>query len=81
MSRLVVFGDSYACIPSAKYPPLETTWHYNLAKKFDLDYENYGESGTNLDWSVNQYINYLKKRKDHNDIIIFVLTAPVLLTD
>ena len=46
---LVVFGDSYVQNGGR---PIEETWHYKLALKYNMEYHNYGWNGNCLayDW-------------------------------
>lgn len=39
---LVVFGDSYV---RNGYCPIEETWHYKLALKYNMEYHNFGWNG------------------------------------
>jgi len=76
MKRLVVFGDSYSCVPSEGYPPLDTTWHFQLARHFNLEYKNFAHSGTSLEWSLQQYLTYAESEYEEGDCILFVQTTP-----
>ena len=40
---VIVFGDSY--VQNAANP-IEETWHYKLARKYNMEYHNWGRNGT-----------------------------------
>lgn len=47
--KIIVFGDSY--VQNAGRP-IEETWHYKLAEKYNMEYHNWGKNGTCIayDW-------------------------------
>ena len=52
--KIVVFGDSY--VQNAGRP-IEETWHYKLARKYNMEYHNWGRNGNCLayEWKTDQF--------------------------
>ena len=46
--RIAVIGDSY--VKNHK-EPVENTWHYKFAKKYGIQYFNYGRNGNSIAYS------------------------------
>lgn len=51
---IVVFGDSYV---QNSANPIEETWHYKLAVKYNMEYHNWGRNGNCLayEWRTEQF--------------------------
>jgi len=69
---LVVFGDSYV---RNGYCPIEETWHYKLALKYNMEYHNFGWNGNCIayDWGEKygppMYERY-QTLPDHADYVV-----------
>jgi hypothetical protein len=71
MSRLVLFGDSFAT-----QWPNDYAWTNQLAKKFDGEQVNYAIGGSSIEYSLFQFSNYMKKNHRETDKIVFILSHP-----
>ena len=71
MSRLVLFGDSFAT-----QWPNDYAWTNQLAKKFDAEQVNYAMGGSSIEYSLFQFSNYMKKNHRETDKIVFILSHP-----
>ena len=74
MNRLIIFGDSFVTLERRKdfsFP----FWTEQLAEKLGLSLVVHGKGGTNLNWSLINYYNYIKNDYNKEDIIIFVVTS------
>lgn len=51
---VIVFGDSY--VQNAANP-IEDTWHYKLARKYNMEYHNWGRNGSCVayEWETEQF--------------------------
>jgi len=51
---VIVFGDSYVQNSAC---PIQETWHYKLAAKYNMEYHNWGRNGTCIayDWQREQF--------------------------
>ena len=70
---LVIFGDSYV---KNHVRPIEETWHYKLAAKYNMEYRNFGWNGncvaydrTAENFGPPMYERY-KELPDHADYVI-----------
>lgn len=71
---LIVFGDSFVSHERKKdfsFP----FWTEQLAEKLDVSLVVHGKGGTNLNWSLLNYHNYIKNDYNEEDIILFVVTS------
>ena len=52
--RIIVFGDSYVQNAGC---PIQETWHYKLAAKYDMEYHNWGRNGNCLayEWETERF--------------------------
>lgn len=52
--KIIVFGDSY--VQNAANP-IEETWHYKLARKYNMEYHNWGRNGSCVayEWETEQF--------------------------
>ncbi len=52
--KIIIFGDSY--VQNAGRP-IEETWHYKLAEKYNMEYHNWGRNGNCLayEWKTDQF--------------------------
>lgn len=52
--KVIVFGDSY--VQNAGNP-IEYTWHYKLARKYNMEYHNWGRNGSCIayEWKTEQF--------------------------
>lgn len=52
--KVIVFGDSYV---QNSANPIEDTWHYKLARKYNMEYHNWGRNGNCLayEWRTEQF--------------------------
>lgn len=52
--KIIVFGDSYVQNAGC---PIEETWHYKLAEKYNMEYHNWGRNGNCLayEWKTDQF--------------------------
>ena len=71
MSRIIIFGDSFA----TKWPD-DYVWTNQLAKKFDAEQVNYASGGSSIEYSLYQLKDYLQNNYNKKDIIIFIATNP-----
>tara|TARA_Y100001937_G_C7104474_1_gene324218 strand:- start:669 stop:1325 length:657 start_codon:yes stop_codon:yes gene_type:complete len=71
MSRIIVFGDSFATKWDYDY-----AWTNQLADKFNAEQINYAVGGSSIEYSLFQLKDYLQNHYDQNDKIIFVATNP-----
>lgn len=77
MSRLVVFGDSYADLnyytepDCVRYP----TWVELLATRLDREILSYAKSGTSLDFTMEKIYEYSLTNFNQDDIIIVCFTS------
>tara|TARA_B110000285_G_scaffold136199_1_gene152602 strand:+ start:885 stop:1706 length:822 start_codon:yes stop_codon:yes gene_type:complete len=79
MSKLVVFGDSFACYHfhpdvSACYDKL--AWFNLLAQQLEKPLLRFSENGTSINFSTDQLYNYINSNDyEKTDIIVFVTTS------
>lgn len=73
--NIAVLGDSYV---KNHQEPVEYTWHYKFARKYKMNYYNYGINGncvsidrSNLNYGEAMYIRF-KEMKDSLDYIIVI---------
>lgn len=71
--RIGVMGDSY--VRNHK-EPVENTWHYKFAKKYDMEYLNYGKNGNSIAyssprWGEALYLRY-KEMADSLDYVVII---------
>lgn len=59
--RMGVFGDSY--VRNHK-EPFENTWHYKFAKKYGMEYQNYGRNGSCVALDRQRFGKAMWKRVD-----------------
>jgi hypothetical protein len=71
MSRIIVFGDSFA----TKWPD-DYVWTNQLAKKLHAEQVNYATGGSSIEYSLYQLKHYLQHNYKKDDTIIFVATNP-----
>lgn len=71
MSRIIIFGDSFAI----KWP-YDYAWTNQLAKKFNAEQVNYAHGGSSIEYSLYQLKDYLQNNYNSNDIIVFIATNP-----
>ena len=52
--KVIVFGDSYV---QNSANPIEYTWHYKLACKYNMEYHNWGRNGSCIayEWKTEQF--------------------------
>ena len=52
--KIIVFGDSY--VQNSGHP-IQETWHYKLAAKYNMEYHNWGRNGNCLayEWKTEQF--------------------------
>lgn len=79
MSKLVVFGDSFACY---KFTGKENeslnnlAWFNLLAQKLEKQLLTFSLNGSSINFSQNQLYNYINSSDyDETDIIVFVTTS------
>lgn len=71
MSRLVVFGDSYA----SEILENKNTWQHILSKNLDCaDTISYGLGGTSFQYSLDTFFEYIEKDYQTTDIIVFLIS-------
>ena len=71
--KIIVFGDSY--VQNAANP-IEYTWHYKLACKYNMEYHNWGRNGSCIayEWKTEQFGPPLYERyKDLPDTADYVI--------
>lgn len=71
MSRLIIFGDSFAEPYEANFE----LWTEQLAKKLDLELVNCAKGGTSFIWTLCQYDKYMQGDYREDDYIIVVVTT------
>ncbi len=71
MSRIIIFGDSFATKCDNDYG-----WTNKLAKNFNAEQVNYAVGGSSIEYSLYNLTNYLKNDYQQEDKIIFVATNP-----
>jgi len=71
MSRIIIFGDSFAIKWDYDY-----AWTNQLAKKFNAEQVNYAVGGSSIEYSLYQLRDYLRNNYNSNDIIVFIATNP-----
>ena len=59
--RIIVFGDSYVQNSAC---PIQETWHYKLAAKYNMEYHNWGRNGNCLayEWETERFGQPMYKR-------------------
>ncbi len=73
--NIIVFGDSY--VQNAANP-IEDTWHYKLAVKYNMEYHNWGRNGTCVayEWETEKFGRPLYERytelPDSADYVIVI---------
>lgn len=70
MSRLVVFGDSFA-----DERVQEITWPKLLSSKFGVPAKYYSLAATNLEYTSTKLFDYLENDYQETDIIVVILTS------
>lgn len=76
MSKLIIFGDSFADKVSTHIPEDKQAWFEILSKKLDRDLVSYGLNGTSISYSTSKLFEYLNSPQYHaDDIIVFVTSA------
>ena len=69
--KIVIFGDSFANYDHC--PNATLNWSHSLGQVLGLKVVNKGLSGTAINWSLNEFLKYVKSREyELDDIIIFV---------
>jgi hypothetical protein len=80
MSRLVVFGDSFA-----DERPQEIAWPKLLSSKYGVPVKYYSLAATNLEYTSTKLFDYLENDYQETDIIVVILTschrAPIVHDD
>tara|TARA_B100000212_G_scaffold128792_1_gene96593 strand:- start:1388 stop:2134 length:747 start_codon:yes stop_codon:yes gene_type:complete len=71
MSRLVIFGGSYA---ESNSHADQTAWQHQVANRLGMDMVNHALPGTSVRWSLNKLINYLNTDHRVNDHILFFVS-------
>ena len=71
MSRIIIFGDSFA-----QDWDFEWTWTNLLAKKLNAQQINYAIGGSSIEYAMYQFVDYLKNNYKDDDKIVFVVTNP-----
>ena len=78
MSKLVVFGDSFASYRGEQNPKTVkgVLWFEEVAKKLNLPLKNKAYSGSSFEWSKKQFWDYYNSNEySEDDLIIFVFTS------
>lgn len=78
MSRLIVFGDSFASHRNSQHPEYSkgVLWFEEVAKKLNLPLKNKAHSGSSFEWSKKQFWDYYNSNEySEDDLIIFVFTS------
>ena len=71
MSRLIIFGGSYAESDSHTD---HTAWQHQVANRMGLQLVNHARPGTSVRWSINKLINYHNTDHRVNDHILFFVS-------
>tara|TARA_A100001011_G_scaffold319376_1_gene339424 strand:- start:6101 stop:6892 length:792 start_codon:yes stop_codon:yes gene_type:complete len=79
MSRLYIFGDSWALSPAEEFvddPKAPQTWQFELMDKLQCSKIQFAAgNGTSIDWAMHHYWKLHTEIKE-NDYIVFVMTHP-----
>lgn len=68
------FGDSYITLVPLKGPPLHPTWAQIVANDLDMDLQDFGVSGSSLEYIAHTYTEEFHKIKS-GDVVLITITS------
>jgi len=68
------FGDSYITLVPIKGPPFHPTWAQIVANDLDMDLQEFGVSGSSLEYIAHTYTEEFRKIKS-GDVVLITITS------